>query len=80
VTEQPLTPGVNVKAGERFLRSDDLEPVWRTPLGLVALAAWLNVKPEQLPTTPNMRAYTCRHTMEAWGRVGEAVAEYVRGQ
>jgi hypothetical protein len=40
------------------------------------LAAWLNVRPDQLP--PELRAPSCAYTMAAWKRVGEAALEYHR--
>jgi hypothetical protein len=52
MTDAPaLRPGVNTKARERFLRGDDLEPVLRDPLALAMLAAWLNVRVDQIPPT-----------------------------
>jgi hypothetical protein len=38
------------------------------------LAAWLNVRPDQIP--PANRAHLCPHTMAAWRRVGEAALDY----
>lgn len=70
----PLKPGVNVKHGERFLRGDDLEPVLRDPLALACLAAWMNVRVDQLPM--KVRAHTCAATMAAWKRVGEAARQH----
>lgn len=72
-----LKPGVNAKAGEQFLRGDDLEPVWRDPLALAMFAAWVNVDPDKVP--PTMRAYTCSHTKEAWERVAEAARKFIGG-
>lgn len=40
-------------------------------LSRVALAAWVNVRPDQLPK--EMQAHNCPATMEAWGRVAEAI-------
>jgi hypothetical protein len=48
----------------------------RPPLELVALAAWLNVKPEQLPA--DLRAKNCDATMTAWKRVADALLETYR--
>lgn len=48
----------------------------RTPLELAMLAAWLNVRPDQIPA--ENRAQACPHTMAAWKRVGEAALEYHR--
>ncbi|CAB4140504.1 hypothetical protein UFOVP406_30 [uncultured Caudovirales phage] len=45
----------------------------RTPLELAMLAAWLNVRPDQIPA--ENRAQACPHTMAAWKRVGEAALE-----
>ena len=45
----------------------------RTPLELAMLAAWLNVRPDQIPA--ENRAQVCPHTMAAWKRVGEAALE-----
>jgi hypothetical protein len=45
----------------------------RTPLELAMLAAWLGVRPDQLPK--EMRAHTCRDTMERWRKVGEAALQ-----
>lgn len=45
----------------------------RAPLELAMLAAWLNVRPDQLP--PELRAPSCAYTMAAWKRVGEAALE-----
>lgn len=44
-------------------------------LALVALAAWVNVRPDQLPDT--MRAHNCPSTIAAWGRVSGAIREAV---
>ena len=45
----------------------------RDDLGLVMLAAWLNVRVDQIP--PENRAHLNPHTMAAWERVSrEAVA------
>lgn len=37
----------------------------------VALAAWVNVRPDQLPSA--MQAHNCPATMEAWARVAKAL-------
>lgn len=50
----------------------------RTPLELAMLAAWLNVRPDQLPL--ELRAPSCAYTMAAWKRVGEAALEYHRAE
>lgn len=52
----------------------------RDELGLVALAAWLNVTPAELPQAPMFRNYPNNGTKEAWERVGAAVAEYMKEQ
>lgn len=49
------------------------ELVERPPLEIVALAAWLNVRPHQLP--PDLRAVNCEATTKAWKRVADAMAE-----
>ena len=41
----------------------------RDNLALAMLAAWLNVRVDQIP--PENVAHTNPHTMEAWSRVGE---------
>ncbi len=43
----------------------------RTPLEMIALAAWLNVRVDQIP--PENRAHLNPYTMAAWKRVAEAV-------
>ena len=43
----------------------------RDRMALVAVAAWLNVTPDQLP--PQMRLHTCEATKVAWARVAAAV-------
>jgi hypothetical protein len=43
----------------------------RDDLGLVAIAAWLNVAPEKLPK--EMRYHTSAATKEAWDRVVQAI-------
>jgi hypothetical protein len=70
-----LRPGVNEKHGERFLRGDDLQPVWRDPLALAMFAAWVNVDANKLPE--NMRAHTCLATAEAWARVADAARDFI---
>ena len=45
----------------------------RDRVALVAVAAWLNVTPDQLP--PQLRLHTCEATKVAWARVAEAVRE-----
>ena len=40
-------------------------------LARIALAAWVNVRPDQLPK--EMQAHTCPATMQAWGRVAAAI-------
>lgn len=47
-------------------------------LALVALAAWVNVRPDQLPE--NMRAHNCPATMAAWNRVSNAIRQAVENQ
>ena len=42
----------------------------RDDLGMKMLAAWLNVRVDQIP--PENRAHLNPHTMAAWKRVGEA--------
>lgn len=51
-------------------------PAARNDLGLHMLAAWLNVRPDQIP--PENRAHTNAHTMEAWTRVGQAAVAFSR--
>ena len=46
-------------------------------LSRVALAAWVNVRPDQLPK--EMQAHNCPATMEAWGRVAEAIRAALKG-
>ena len=46
----------------------------RDDLGLVMLAAWLNVRVDQIP--PENRAHLNPHTMAAWERVGRAAVAY----
>lgn len=73
--DEPLRPGVNVRHGERFLRGEDLEPVMRDDLELALIAAWMNVRVEQLPA--KMRAHTCQATKDAWGRVAAAARDHI---
>jgi 3-methyladenine DNA glycosylase/8-oxoguanine DNA glycosylase len=49
----------------------------RDDLGLVAIAAWLNVAPEKLPK--EMRLHTCAATKEAWARVASALTAALAG-
>ena len=42
----------------------------RDDVALAMLAAWLNVRPDQIPA--ENRAHTCAHTMAAWHRVADA--------
>jgi hypothetical protein len=60
---------------ERRIRRDGMSEE-RTPLELAMLAAWLNVRPDQIPA--ENRAQACPHTMAAWKRVGEAALQYHR--
>ena len=77
-TPPPLKPGVNAKHhNERFLRGGDLQPVMRDPLCLAMFAAWVNVRPDQLPK--DMRAFTCKATMDAWQRVADAARKHIEG-
>lgn len=46
----------------------------RDALALVALAAWVNVRPDQLPA--EMRAHTCPDTMASWDRVAKAILRH----
>lgn len=48
----------------------------RDDLGMRMLAAWLNVRPDQIP--PENRAHLNPHTMAAWQRVGEAAIAWER--
>lgn len=50
----------------------DLE---RDPLALAMFAAWVGVEPDKVPR--EYRAHTCKHTREAWRRVGEAAIKYL---
>jgi hypothetical protein len=50
----------------------------RDQMGLVALAAWLNVTPEQMPE--GMRLHTCQATKDAWARVELAVRNAVKDE
>jgi len=51
-------------------------PTERTPVELVAFAAWVNLPPEKVPSS--MAIHTCPETAVAWKRVAEAVAAYER--
>lgn len=46
----------------------------RDELGMAMLAAWLNVRVDQIP--PENRAHLNPYTMEAWRRVGEAAQAF----
>lgn len=72
--EVELRPGVNVRAGERFLRGDDLEPVWRDPLALAMFAAWVNAPVDKIPA--ELRAHTCESTKAAWRRVADVARQH----
>jgi hypothetical protein len=72
---EALHEGVNVKAGERFLRDADLQPAWRDPLALAMFAAWVNAPAERLPA--DLRAHTCEATKQAWQRVANAARQYL---
>jgi hypothetical protein len=48
----------------------------RDSIGLIMLAAWMNVRPDQVPR--ESRAYLNASTMQAWQRVGEAALAYHR--
>ena len=54
---------------EEMARFRELFPL--DHLSRVALAAWVNVRPDQLPK--EMQAHNCPATMEAWGRVAHAI-------
>lgn len=43
----------------------------RDGMARIALAAWINVRPDQLPK--ESQAHTCPITMEAWGRVASSI-------
>lgn len=47
----------------------------RTPLEMVAFAAWIGVPPDHVPET--YRLHTCVHTQRAWKRVVDAVVAAV---
>lgn len=47
----------------------------RDPLALAMFAAWMNVRPDQVP--PEYLGHTNPHTMAAWKRVGEAAIAFV---
>lgn len=49
--------------------------IWRDDLAVVMIAAWCNVRPDQLPEA--MRAHTCAATAEAWTRVAAAAREFI---
>lgn len=53
-------------------------PIERDPLALAMLAAWVNVKVDQLPK--ELRALACPYTMTAWKRVGDAAIEFYKKQ
>ena len=48
---------------------------FRDPLALAMIAAWLNVRPEQVPT--EWRVHTCEQSMRAWQRVADAAREFL---
>lgn len=56
----------------------DETPIERNPLALAMLAAWVNVKVDQLPK--ELRALACPYTMTAWKRVGDAAIEFHKKQ
>lgn len=47
----------------------------KDPLALAMMAAWVGVRVDQLPK--EMQAHTCRHTMAAWKRVGDAAVAHL---
>lgn len=49
----------------------------RTPLELVAFAAWIGVPPDKVPDI--YRFHTCMDTQRAWKRVVEAVRAGIEG-
>lgn len=49
--------------------------LWRDPLALEMIAAWVGVTVDQLPET--MRAHTCPATAAAWGRVADAARQHI---
>lgn len=50
----------------------------RDGLSMAMLAAWLNVRIDQIP--PENRAHLNPHTMAAWKRVGEAAIAHHKGK
>lgn len=50
----------------------------RDDLGLVMMAAWLNVRVDQLPT--GARYMPNSSSVQAWKRVGEAAIAFLKGQ
>lgn len=48
----------------------------RTPLELVAFAAWINCPPDRIPA--EYRQHTCEATMIAWRRVVAAIVAEVQ--
>lgn len=50
----------------------------RDDLGMAMLAAWLNVRVDQIPS--ENRAHLNPHTMEAWERVGRAAIAWHQEQ
>lgn len=51
----------------------------KSELDVVMLAAWLNVRPDQVPAEYKAQHLNA-HTMAAWKRVGEAAMEYLRDE
>lgn len=51
--------------------TDEPLPAERPPYELVAFAAWVNVPVDKIPDT--FLAPTCKHTMDAWKRVADAI-------
>ena len=58
--------------------TDEPLPTERPPLELVAFAAWVNVPVDKIPDT--FLAPTCKHTMDAWKRVADAITAYNKEQ
>lgn len=49
--------------------------LWKDDLALAMMAAWVNCPVDKLPA--EMRAHTCKHTAEAWGRVADAARTHL---
>lgn len=80
--ERQVLLGHKDRNGNPRLTAEELQAFRKShpkdSLALIAMAAWVNVRPDQLPK--EMRAHNCPDTKIAWDRVARAILEVAEAE